>query len=100
MSSNPFDYIKASKKIYDELLDKPEETFRYAFSDLIQSYENNKSDLINYIEALLCSEINTNFKYDFESASDYVEKYKKFLSTDYKSFNKYDIYAKLIWNEV
>ncbi len=100
MSSNPFDYIKASQKTYDELLDKPEETFRYAFSDLIQSYENNKSDLINYIEALLCSEINTNFKYDFESASDYIEKYKEFLSTDYKSFNKYDIYAKLILNEV
>ena len=41
-----------------------------------------------------------NFKYDFESASDYIEKYKEFLSTDYKSFNKYDIYAKLILNEV
>ena len=29
-----------------------------------------------------------------------IEKYKEFLSTDYKSFNKYDIYAKLILNEV
>lgn len=90
-SSNPFDYINASQKVYDELLNNPEETFRYAISDLIQT---NANGLINYIEAILCSKINTNFKYDFESASDYLEKYKEFLLKCDCIYNEYDIYAK------
>lgn len=93
-SSNPFDYINASQKVYDELLNNPEETFRYAISDLIQTNANNRNGLINYIEAILCSKINTNFKYDFESASDYLEKYKEFLLKCDCIYNEYDIYAK------
>lgn len=95
-SSNPFDYIKASQTTYDELLANPEETFKYAFNDLVQSDENNKSSLVNYIEALLCSQINTNFKYDFESASDYLKNYKEFLSKDNYTYNEYDLYAKSV----
>lgn len=95
-SSNPFDYIKASQTTYDELLANPEETFKYAFNDLVQSDENNKSSLVNYLEALLCSQINTNFKYDFESASDYLKNYKEFLSKDNYTYNEYDLYAKSV----
>lgn len=95
-SSNPFDYIKASQTTYDELLANPEETFKYAFNDLVQSDENNKSSLVNYLEALLCSKINTNFKYDFESASDYLKNYKEFLSKDNYTYNEYDLYAKSV----
>lgn len=95
-SSNPFDYIKASQTTYDELLANPEETFKYAFNDLVHSDENNKSSLVNYLEALLCSQINTNFKYDFESASDYLKNYKEFLSKDNYTYNEYDLYAKSV----
>ena len=95
-SSNPFDYIKASQTTYDELLANPEKTFKYAFNDLVQSDENNKSSLVNYLEALLCSQINTNFKYDFESASDYLKNYKEFLSKDNYTYNEYDLYAKSV----
>ena len=93
-SSNPFDYINASQKAYDELLNNPEETFKYAISGLIQTNENNRNCLINYIEAILCSKINTNFKYDFESASDYLEEYKEFLLKCDCIYNEYDIYTK------
>ncbi len=93
-SSNPYDYINANQNIYDELLNNPKDTFRYAISDLIQASENNRNGLTNYIEAVLCSKININFKCDFESASDYLEKYKEFLLKNDYDYNEYDIYAK------
>ena len=48
---------------------------------------------LSYIESLLCSEINTNFIYDFESASDYLNNYKIYLNSTDK-LNEYDKYAK------
>lgn len=90
-SSNPFDYIKASQKEYDELLSSPKETFEYAINDLITS--NASKGLKSYIEALLCKEINTNFDYDFESANDYLAHYKEFLNKDSTILNDYDKYA-------
>ena len=90
MSSNPFDYIKASQKEYDELLENAKETFEYSIKDLIETNAGN--GLKSYIEALLCSEINDNFKYDFESANDYLDHYKEFLKDD-NHFNQYDEYA-------
>lgn len=90
-SSNPFDYIKASQKEYDELLKNPKETFEYAIKDLIETNANN--GLKSYIEALLCKEINKNFEYDFISADDYLENYKTFLNKSNLDFNDYDKYA-------
>lgn len=90
-SSIPFDYIKASQEVYDELLDNPKETFEYAIKDLIETNANN--GLKSYIEALLCKEINKNFKYDFESANDYLKHYKEFLQQSHSDFNNYDKYA-------
>lgn len=90
MSSNPFDYIKASQKEYDELLENAKVTFEYSIKDLIETNAGN--GLKSYIEALLCSEINDNFKYDFESANDYLDHYKEFLKDD-NQFNQYDEYA-------
>lgn len=90
-SSNPFDYIKASQKEYDELLSSPKETFEYAINDLITT--NASKGLKSYIEALLCKEINTNFDYDFESANDYLDHYKEFLNKDSTILNDYDKYA-------
>ena len=90
-SSNPFDYIKTSQKEYNELLNHPKETFEYAIKDLIETNANN--GLKSYIEALLCKEINKNFKYDFESANDYLKHYKEFLQQSHSDFNNYDKYA-------
>ena len=90
-SSNPFDYINANKREYYELLKYPKETFEYAIKGLIETNGNN--GLKGYIEALLCSEINTNFVYDFESSSDYLRKYKEFLTKDNIEFNEYDKYT-------
>lgn len=90
-SSNPFDYIKASQKEYDELLSSPKETFEYAINDLITT--NASKGLKSYIEALLCKEINTNFDYDFESTNDYLAHYKEFLNKDSTILNDYDKYA-------
>ena len=85
-SSNPFDYIKASQKGYNLLLTHPNETFEYSIKDLIETN--------SYLEALLCKEINENFDYDFESASDYLEHYKEYLTNNQNNFNDYDNYAK------
>lgn len=93
-SSNPFDYIEESKDIYDELLAHSKETFEYSIKDLINTNANN--GLKSYIEALLCSNINENFKYDFESALDFLENYKKYLDKSNIEFNDYDNYAKTI----
>lgn len=93
-SSNPFDYIKASQDIYNELLENKEETFKYAIKDLIES--DAGLGLKSYIEALLCSEINKNFKYDFESAIDYLDKYREYLRVYSSNLNYYDRYAKEI----
>ena len=90
-SSNPYDYITENKDIYNELLNSPKETFAYAINDLINT--NASDGLKSYIEALLCSEINTNFIYDFESASDYLNNYKIYLNSTDK-LNEYDKYAK------
>lgn len=90
-SSNPFDYIKTSQKEYNELLNHPKETFEYAIKDLIETNANN--GLKSYIEALLCKEINKNFKYDFESANDYLKHYKEFLQQSHSDFNNYDKYT-------
>lgn len=90
-SSNPYDYINENKDIYNELLNSPKETFSYAITDLINT--NASDGLKSYIEALLCSEINTNFIYDFESASDYLNNYKIYLNGTDK-LNEYDKYAK------
>lgn len=92
-SSNPFDYIKASEKEYDELLQYPKETFEYAIKDLI---ETNNNGLKGYIEALLCKEINKNFEYEFETANDYLEHYKEFLEQSDYEFNNYDKYAQTL----
>lgn len=91
-SSNPFDYIKESQKEYDLLLTHPKETFEYSIKDLIETSTGN--GLKSYLEALLCKEINKNFDYDFESASDYLEHYKEYLTNDQSTFNDYDNYAK------
>lgn len=93
-SSNPFEYIKASQDIYNELLEYPEDTFKYAIKDLIESNAND--GLKSYIEALLCSEINKSFKYGFESAPDFLEHYKEYLTKSYTDFNEYDKYAKTL----
>lgn len=93
-SSNPFHYVEASKDIYDELLAHPKETFEYSIKDLIDTNADN--GLKSYIEVLLCSNINTNFKYDFESANDYLDNYKKYLEKNNIEFNDYDNYAKKI----
>lgn len=93
-SSNPYDYVKTSQKEYDELLNHPKKTFEYAIKDLIETNANN--GLKSYIEALLCKEINTNFEYDFESANDFLEHYKDFLTKSYSDFNNYDKYAKTL----
>ncbi|MGN1337320.1 MAG: hypothetical protein ACI4WW_02480 [Candidatus Coprovivens sp.] len=93
-SSNPFHYVEASKDIYDELLAHPKETFEYSIKDLIDTNADN--GLKSYIEALLCSNINTNFKYDFESANDYLDNYKKYLEKNNIEFNDYDNYTKKI----
>lgn len=90
-SSNPYDYIKASQKEYTELLKYPKETFEYAIKDLIET--NAENGLKGYIEALLCREINKNFEYDFESANDYLEHYKEFLTKSDSIFNDYDKYV-------
>ena len=90
-SSNPFDYINASQKEYNELLAHPKETFEYAIKDLIETNANN--GLKSYIEALLCKEINKNFEYNFKSANDYLKHYKEFLQQSYSDFNTYDKYA-------
>lgn len=91
-SSNPFDYIKASQKEYDDLLENKKVSFEYSIKDLIDTNANN--GLKSYIEALLCKEINKNFEYDFESADDYLKHYKEFLSKNNIDFNEYDKYAK------
>ena len=93
-SSNPFHYVEASKDIYEELLAHPKETFEYSIKDLIETNADN--GLKSYIEALLCSNINTNFKYDFESANDYLDNYKKYLEKNNIEFNDYDNYTKKI----
>lgn len=93
-SSNPFDYVKISQNEYDELLNHPKETFEYAIKDLIDT--DAKNGLKSYIEALLCKDINKNFEYDFESANDYLEHYKEFLTRSYSDFNEYDKYAKAL----
>lgn len=90
-SSNPFDYINASKDIYNELLENKYETFKYVIEDLIES--DASSGLKSYIEALLCIEINKGFKYDFESATDFLENYKDYLQNT-NNLNYYDKYAK------
>lgn len=91
-SSNPFDYINKSQKEYDLLLTHPKETFEYSIKDLIETNAGN--GLKSYLEALLCKEINKNFDYDFESASNYLEHYKEYLTNDQNTFNDYDNYAK------
>lgn len=91
LSSIPFDYIKASQGIYNELLDNPKETFEYAIKDLIETDAGN--GLKSYLEALLCLEINKNFEYDFESAKDFLDHYKEFLLDKNNNFNDYDKYA-------
>ena len=93
-SSNPYDYIEESQKEYNELLQYPRETFEYSIKDLIESNANN--GLKGYIEALLCKEINRNFEYDFESANDYLEHYKEFLSKNNLNFNQYDEYTQTL----
>lgn len=96
-SSNPFDYIKENRDDYDILLSYPKETFEYAIKDLIETGANN--GLKGYIEALLCHDINKNFKYDFESANDFLEKYKEFLTKSYSILNEYDKYALSLFEE-
>lgn len=91
VSSNPFDYVEASKEVYNELLNHPKETFEYSIDKLIKSDGNG--GLKSYIEALLCSEINSNFEYDFESAKDYIDQYKVFLTECDCLYNDYDKYA-------
>jgi len=91
-SSNPYDYINASKQEYNELLEHPKETFEYAIKDLIDT--NASNGLVSYIEVILCSKINKNFQYDFTSANDYLENYKEFLGKSDSVLNDYDIYTK------
>lgn len=92
ISSNPYDYIKTSQQEYDELLKYPKETFEYSIKDLVSTSANN--GLKSYIEAILCNEINKNIEYDFNSANEFLEKYKKHLAESDSIFNDYDIYAK------
>lgn len=91
-SSNPYDYINMSKQEYNQLLEHPKETFEYAIKDLIDT--NASNGLVSYIEAILCSEINKNFQYDFTSANDYLENYKEFLDKSDSVLNDYDTYTK------
>lgn len=95
-SSNPYDYINASKQEYNKLLEHPKETFEYSIKDLIDS--NASNGLVSYIEVILCSEINKNFQYDFSSANDYLEKYKEFLNRNDSVLNDHDIYTKSLLN--
>lgn len=92
ISSNPYDYINASKQEYNELLEHPKETFEYAIKDLIDT--NASNGLVSYIEVILCRKINKNFQYDFTSANDYIENYKEFLDKSDSVLNDYDIYTK------
>lgn len=96
-SSNPFEYINANKDIYNELLENKEETFKYVIKDLIES--DASDGLKSYIEALLCSEINKSFKYDFESAIDFLENYKDYLKDNTNNLNYYDKYAKELFED-
>lgn len=89
-SSNPYDYINANKEEYQILLLNPDETFKYAINDLI----NNSDSLTGYIDAILCSDINKNFQYEFTSGKDYLTHYQAFLTEC--DCNKYDNYAKKI----
>lgn len=91
-SSNPYDYINASKQEYNDLLEHPKETFEYAIKDLIDT--NASNGLVSYIEAILCSKINKDFQYDFTSANDYLENYKEFLEKSNSVLNDYDTYTK------
>lgn len=95
-SSNPYDYINASKQEYNELLEYPKETFEYSIKHLIDTNAGN--GLVSYIEAILCGEINKNFQYDFTSANDYLEKYKQFLVKSDSILNEYDAYTKSLLN--
>lgn len=90
-SSIPFDYIKESQNIYNELLNNPKETFEYAIKDLIETNAGN--GLKSYLEALLCLQINKSFEYDFENANDFLEHYKEFLLDKNNNFNEYDKYV-------
>lgn len=99
-SSNPYDYISKSSSIYNELVQTPKETFMYAIEDLIETDANSRNGLVSYIEAILCSNINTNFKYDFISAQDYLEKYKAFLLDGSYTYNEYDNYAKSLLTNI
>lgn len=91
-SSNPFDYVEANRETYDELLSHPKETFEFAVKDLIDTHAD--SGLKSYIEALLCSEINQNFDYDFDSAPDFLEHYIAYLKgSDSGEQSDYDRYA-------
>ena len=92
ISSNPYDYINASKQEYNDLLEHPKETFEYSIKDLIDT--NASNGLVSYIEAILCSKINKSFQYDFTSANDYLENYKDFLDKSDSVLNDYDIYTK------
>ena len=92
MSSNPYDYINESMDQYESLLRDKMDTFKYAIKDLIDSNAGN--GLKSYIEAVLCSEINDSFKYEFESAIDYLEHYKNFLLDAKSKLSEYDKYAK------
>jgi len=92
--SNPYDYINASMQEYNELLQHPKETFEYSIKDLIDT--NASKGLVSYIEAILCSEINKNFQYDFSTANDYLKNYKEFLIKSDSIFNDYDTYTKLL----
>lgn len=95
-SSNPYDYVNASKEEYEKLLANPKETFEYAIKDLIES--NASKGLRSYIEALLCTEINEGFNYDFESANDFIDNYKKYLENNNDNLTEYDKYAKSLLN--
>ena len=95
-SSNPYDYVNASKEEYEKLLANPKETFEYAIKDLIES--NASKGLKSYIEALLCTEINEGFNYDFESANDFIDNYKKYLENNNDNLTEYDKYAKSLLN--
>ena len=99
-SSNPYDYISKSSSIYNELVQTPKETFMYAIEDLIETDADSRNGLVSYIEAILCSNINTNFKYDFISAQDYLEKYKAFLLDGSYTYNEYDNYAKSLLTDI
>ena len=95
-SSNPYDYINASKQEYNELLEYPKETFEYSIKHLIDTNAGN--GLVSYIEAILCGQINKSYQYDFTSANDYLEKYKQFLVKSDSILNEYDAYTKSLLN--